>query len=181
MRYFITFSCYGSRLHGDKTGSVDRKHNVFGGRLAEANAGRVAAMREEMDQPPYFLDQVRRKAVLDALREVCLHQGWSLWAAHVRTNHVHVIVEADVRPEKVIMLSNPMPAVLWTAWGSTNRSGNDGRATAARAGYGRMRTHRNRFATSFTNKGNRWKFTWQPVVEVRKPSAVAGSWKNQTK
>ena len=41
-------------------------------------------------------------AVLDALREVCLHRGWSLWAAHVRTNHVHVVVEADVRPEKVM-------------------------------------------------------------------------------
>ena len=102
MRYFITFACYGSHLHGDESGSVDRKHNVFGGRLAEANAGRAAAMREEMDQPPYFLDQARRAAVLDALRQVCLHHGWSLCAAHVRTNHVHVIVEADVRPEKVM-------------------------------------------------------------------------------
>jgi REP element-mobilizing transposase RayT len=102
MRYFITFSCYGSHLHGDESGSVDRKHNVFGGRLAEANAGLAAAMREGMEQPPYFLDEVRRTTVLDAVREVCLHHGWSLWAAHVRTNHVHVIVEADVRPENVL-------------------------------------------------------------------------------
>jgi REP element-mobilizing transposase RayT len=40
--------------------------------------------------------------VLDALREACLHRGWSLWAAQVRANHVHVVVEADVRPEKIM-------------------------------------------------------------------------------
>jgi REP element-mobilizing transposase RayT len=31
-----------------------------------------------------------------------LDRGFSLWAAHVRTNHVHVVVEADVRPEKIM-------------------------------------------------------------------------------
>ena len=40
--------------------------------------------------------------VLQALREVCLHRGWSLLAAHVRTNHVHAIVESEVPPEKVM-------------------------------------------------------------------------------
>jgi REP element-mobilizing transposase RayT len=55
-----------------------------------------------MDQAPYLLDQVRRMTVLDAIREVCSHHNWSLWAAHVRTNHVHVIVEAEVRPENIM-------------------------------------------------------------------------------
>jgi len=102
MRYLITFACYGTHLHGDEPGSVDRRHNVPGSRLAEANPERVAVKRRQMDQSPYFLDQDRRAAVLDALREVCLHRGWSLSAAHVRTNHVHAGVEADVRPEKVM-------------------------------------------------------------------------------
>jgi REP element-mobilizing transposase RayT len=31
-----------------------------------------------------------------------LQRGWGLLAAHVRTNHVHAVVEADVRPEKVM-------------------------------------------------------------------------------
>jgi REP element-mobilizing transposase RayT len=55
-----------------------------------------------MDQPPYWLDRESRTAVLSALRGHCVHRGWSLLAAHVRTNHVHAIVEADVRPEKVM-------------------------------------------------------------------------------
>jgi REP element-mobilizing transposase RayT len=55
-----------------------------------------------MKQVPYSLDRDGRATVLEALREVCLHRGWSLLAAHVRTNHVHVVVEAEVRPEKVM-------------------------------------------------------------------------------
>ncbi len=55
-----------------------------------------------MVELPYTLDQRGRGLVLDALREVCLHRGWTLLAAHVRTNHVHVLVEAEVQPEKVM-------------------------------------------------------------------------------
>jgi REP element-mobilizing transposase RayT len=102
MRYFITFACYGAHLHGDEAGSVDRQHNVPGTRLAEANSDRVAVMRQQMDQLPYSLDKDRRATVLDAWREVCVQRGWSLLAAHVRTNHVHVVVEAEVRPETIM-------------------------------------------------------------------------------
>ena len=55
-----------------------------------------------MPQPPYRLDQASREAVLAALREHCSHRGWSLLAAHVRTNHVHAIVEALVQPERIM-------------------------------------------------------------------------------
>ncbi len=58
--------------------------------------------------------------VLDALRKVCLHYRWNLWAAHVRTNHVHVVVEAEVRPEKV------MHAFKSYASRALNRLGIDG-------------------------------------------------------
>jgi len=102
VRYFITFACYGVHLHGDESGSVDREHNASGGRLADANPERVAVMRHQMDQSSYFLDGARRAAVLDALREVCVHRNWSLWAAHVRSNHVHVVVEADIPPDRVM-------------------------------------------------------------------------------
>ena len=120
MRYFITFACYGSHLHGDESGSVDRSHNVPGNRLAEANPERVAAMRQQMEQLPCFLDRDRRVTVLDALREVCLHRGWLIWAVQVRTNHVHGVVDADVRPEKV------MNALKSYASRGLNRLGIDG-------------------------------------------------------
>jgi len=102
MRYFITFSCYGAHLHGDDSGSVDRHHKLFGSRRVQANPDRLAVAREQMDQAPYFLAKEERAIVLTVLHEVCQHRGWTLWAAHVRTSHVHAIVEAEVRPERVM-------------------------------------------------------------------------------
>ena len=102
MRYFITFTCYGARLHGDESGSVDRDHNLPGSPVLDSDPHRASSERQKMLQPPYLLDRGAQAAVLSALRQHCLYRGWSLLAAHVRTNHVHVIVEADVLPEKVM-------------------------------------------------------------------------------
>jgi REP element-mobilizing transposase RayT len=102
LRYFITFACYGARLHGDEAGSVDRAHNLVGSRLLEADPERLAAERRRMLQPPYVLDQEGREVVLAALRRHCAQRGWNLLAAHVRSNHVHIIVEAELRPERIM-------------------------------------------------------------------------------
>jgi len=40
--------------------------------------------------------------VLAAIQEVCLHRGWRLLAAHVRSTHMHAVVEADAAPELVM-------------------------------------------------------------------------------
>ena len=55
-----------------------------------------------MDQTPFLLDSESRSTVLEAVQEVCLHRRWGLLAAHVRTTHVHAIVEAGVEPERVM-------------------------------------------------------------------------------
>jgi REP element-mobilizing transposase RayT len=89
-------------MHGDEIGSVDRNHNVAGHRLAEGDQARASRERELMDQAPYVLNEPGGRAVLEAIREVCAHRQWTLLAAHVRTNHVHVVVEADAKPEKIM-------------------------------------------------------------------------------
>ena len=70
--------------------------------VVECDPERVSSERRLMDQPPYELDRDRRWAVLGAIQDVCSHRGWGLLAAHVRTNHVHAVVEAEARPEKVM-------------------------------------------------------------------------------
>lgn len=70
--------------------------------MLEANPERVAAERQRMNQAPYTLDEIRRATVLKAIQEVCLFRGWRLLAAHVRSTHVHSVVEAEARPEKVM-------------------------------------------------------------------------------
>jgi len=68
--------------------------------------------------------------VLASLRERCTEQRWYLLAAHVRTTHVHVVVEGDARPERI------MNDVKSYASRCLNRSGLDdaGRKRWARHG-----------------------------------------------
>jgi REP element-mobilizing transposase RayT len=94
--YLITFVCYGRHLHGSESGSVDREHNTHGTPILEPDSVRAASASKCMDQAPYHLDQIRRDAVLEAIR------GWSLLAAHARSSHVHTVVEAEARPEQVM-------------------------------------------------------------------------------
>jgi REP element-mobilizing transposase RayT len=36
------------------------------------------------------------------VQDVCSCCGWTLFAAHVRTNHVHLVVTAGCKPERVL-------------------------------------------------------------------------------
>jgi REP element-mobilizing transposase RayT len=102
MTYLITFACYGHHLHGDSMGSVDPEHNIPGSRPIGANESRIAWERSRMVQPPYSMDKSRRQVVLESLVERCSNRSWTLLAGHVRTNHVHLVIEADPRPERVM-------------------------------------------------------------------------------
>ena len=102
INYLITFACYGCHLHGAEAGSVDRDHSLPGAPLVEANSRRVSFEQGRMDQLPYSTDGTRRDVVLSSMIERCSNNGWMLLAAHVRTNHVHLIVDAEVRPERVM-------------------------------------------------------------------------------
>jgi hypothetical protein len=102
VRYFITFSCYGARVHGDDAGTVDRAHNLYGSRLVGGDVGRVAAELGLMKEAAYLLNRERREVVLLALQQHCFYRGWVLLAAHVRSTHAHVVVEAELEPERVM-------------------------------------------------------------------------------
>lgn len=104
LAYFITFSTYATWLHGtDKgKGSVDREHNEFGTEFVTPDAGHEVKMREAMIQPAYTMDAGERQIVCDAIVELCREKGWRLWAMHVLSNHVHVVVTVDRDPGRVM-------------------------------------------------------------------------------
>jgi REP element-mobilizing transposase RayT len=102
LAYFITFTGYGTWLHGKEPISVDRDHNLPGHPFVPPDPGREARERRLMKQSPYEMDAARRQVVLDAIREVARYRGWHVLAAHVRTTHVHVVVEASDAPERVM-------------------------------------------------------------------------------
>ncbi|MGH9970978.1 MAG: transposase [Pyrinomonadaceae bacterium] len=43
-----------------------------------------------------------RGVIEDAIREVCVHRGYSLLAFNIRTNHVHTVVSAALKPEPIL-------------------------------------------------------------------------------
>ncbi len=77
-------------------------HNLHGSRVLEPHHTRASLARHAMAQSEYAMDQRRRDAVLSAIRERCTDRGWSLLAAHVRTNHVHIVISADAVPERIM-------------------------------------------------------------------------------
>ena len=102
LAYLVTFTCYGTRLHGVESGSVDRNHNIPGTPYLSPNPLRVASEQKRIRQEPYRMDARTRFLVLQAIQEVCSHRGWTLFAAHVRNQHIHLVVAAEDHPEKIL-------------------------------------------------------------------------------
>jgi REP element-mobilizing transposase RayT len=102
LAYFITFSTYGTWLHGRSPGSVDRQHNQPGTPWLPPSPNREAVRHAQMRQAEYLLDEQRRAVVLRTILEVARHRGWKVWALHVRSSHVHGVVSAAAKPEKVM-------------------------------------------------------------------------------
>jgi hypothetical protein len=97
LAYFITWTTYGTWLHGtDKgAGSVDMVHNQYGAPFLPPDPERLKKAKEAMTQPEYWMDTPRRAIVRDAIVEICAEKNWKLWAVHVRSNHVHVVMWAE--------------------------------------------------------------------------------------
>ena len=105
LAYFITFSTYGTWLHGTSKGkgSVDHEHNQYGEAFVAPDAGLEAEARDAMKQPAYVMDSpAQRTVVCEAVVGLCRERGWGLLALHVRTNHVHAVVEADRDPGRMM-------------------------------------------------------------------------------
>ncbi len=100
--YFLTFTTYGTWLQGRAEGSVSRETSGFGAPVLEPDSEREASQRASMKQPEYRLDAQRRVVVLRTLLEVASHRVWKLWAVHVRSNHVHIVVTGPATPEKMM-------------------------------------------------------------------------------
>jgi REP element-mobilizing transposase RayT len=97
LAYLITFRCYGTWLHGDERGSVDRLHNIYDTPFIQPNKQLNDYISQNLKNQPVELDAKRRDAVEKAIRETCQKRNWGLLAINVRTNHVHIVVNTGNR------------------------------------------------------------------------------------
>ena len=66
------------------------------------NSKHLHLVKKKMLECPYILDESRRGIVLKTIIDVCKHRQWGLLAAHIRTNHVHIVVHAMPSPEQIM-------------------------------------------------------------------------------
>jgi REP element-mobilizing transposase RayT len=100
--YLITFRAYGTWLHGDEKGSVDRYHHRYGGLTLPPSPRRKQIAKSLLKQPPVKLNQRHRIAIDQSIRETCEARKWDLWALNTRTNHLHCVITANCKPERVL-------------------------------------------------------------------------------
>lgn len=100
--YLISFRTYGTWVHGDERGSVNRKQNRYGTPRIAPNPRLEISERAHLKHPPVILNAWQRPVVEAAVREVCEHRGYQLRAINVRTNHVRTVVSAAVKPEPIL-------------------------------------------------------------------------------
>ena len=103
LAYFITFRSYGTWLHGDERGSVDRDHKVYGSPLYPHRELRNNHVQGLLKQAPVLLDADRRRSVEAAVRETCEIRSWTLFAINIRTNHGHFVVKAQDKKPSTVM------------------------------------------------------------------------------
>src|SRR5438105_147079 len=77
--YLITFRGYGTWLHGDGRGSVDRSHNRYGTPMLPSNAQRRKYEQGLLTHAPVNLNARQRAAVERGIRETCTLRKWLLW------------------------------------------------------------------------------------------------------
>jgi len=90
--YLITFRSYGTWLHGDERGSIDRFHNRYKSPYLPESRQRRDLNERRLQEAPVRLDARQRQSVEKAIRDVCDHRQWFVHAVNVRTNHVHAVV-----------------------------------------------------------------------------------------
>lgn len=145
LAYFLTWTTYGTWLHGDRRGSVDDAHNVFGHPVLEARPDRAARIREGLAEQPFVMTARVREVVDDAIRAHAEIRSWRVLGLNVRTNHVHLVIEASSHSPEQVMAQCKSWATrrlrdrglldgrkrVWTKMGSTRSLWNEQALTAA--------------------------------------------------
>lgn len=100
--YFLTWTTYGTWLHGDPRGSVSREQNRPGTTFVAPSRAMVEQDAKRLKHVPIVLNEVQRRCVDSTIRAHAEYRRWQLHAVNVRTNHVHVVCTGALSPERMM-------------------------------------------------------------------------------
>jgi len=103
LAYFISFRTYGTWLHGDKRGSIDRVNNRYRSPYIAPNETWRKYNQQRLKAKPLILSARHRKSVETAIRETCQKRKWQLQAMNIRTNHAHTVVCASCKKPGIVL------------------------------------------------------------------------------
>lgn len=95
LAYHITFGAYGTRLHGDERGTVDRKHNCPGEPTLDTDPPRQNFEASLMRFPSINFTHDQRRFIETHVPTICERGGWPYHISAAGKDHVHVLLAAD--------------------------------------------------------------------------------------
>lgn len=98
LAYLLTWTTYGSWLHGDERGWVQSGQPGIQAPDSERRANVCVRMTEHA----VILNDSQRLLMEKTIREVCQFRHWTLHAVNVRSNHVHIVLSTELPPEQVL-------------------------------------------------------------------------------
>jgi hypothetical protein len=131
LAYHITWGTYGTRLHGDPRGTVDRQHNEFGTPVLGYDEHRWEREKENLNFDPVVFTRDEMRLVESLIPGICERGHWIYRTCAAGPDHVHVILASEHNPETIRRLlkrwlsqelssRKPLPdgAVWWAECGS---------------------------------------------------------------
>jgi REP element-mobilizing transposase RayT len=131
LAYHITWGTYGTRLHGDPRGTVDRIHNTFKSPVLGFDEHRWENEKSLLKFPPMRFNRAQMIQVESIIPDICARGFWKYHTCAAGPDHVHVIVTSEHDPEKIRRLLKrwtgqalaqlyPLPtgATFWSECGS---------------------------------------------------------------
>ncbi len=92
LAYHIKFGTYGSRLHGDARGTVDRSMNKLDDPIIGRDTDWEKIERSLLRFPPVVPTSQQRQFAESITPSICDRGGWQLHTCAVQHDHVHTLL-----------------------------------------------------------------------------------------
>ncbi len=102
LAYLLTFTTYGTHLHGQPSGSVNKFRKSWDHDFVPACPSLVEISKRAMREPVYTMHGIARKIVREAILTTCRRRHWPILALHVRVTHVHGVIRFQEEPRRVV-------------------------------------------------------------------------------
>lgn len=97
LAYFLTWTTYGTWLPGDERGWYSTP-----GKWCSPDNLRKQWSQIRMTEDAIVLNHLQRKEVETTIHRHCELRGWHLHGVNCRSNHVHVVVTANITPKQTM-------------------------------------------------------------------------------